>query len=158
MFSRTEKLSLIFGWIALGLGIAGGLLLRHGVFDRVHGRGLCVFRRVTGYYCPGCGLTRACFALANGQILRSFLFHPFLLLCVVTFLLWLFLMTERLIRAHFLPEEKRYLIWKKNLSFYAHLETAAVIFAAVLLLQWLIKILLQLIWHLDWFEMIGKHF
>lgn len=36
----------------------------------------CVFLRVTGLYCPGCGGTRACIALLHGQLLRSLIYHP----------------------------------------------------------------------------------
>ena len=36
----------------------------------------CLFHLATGYYCPGCGGTRAVSALLHGQLLRSFAFHP----------------------------------------------------------------------------------
>ncbi|MDD6037221.1 MAG: DUF2752 domain-containing protein [bacterium] len=36
----------------------------------------CVLHALTGYYCPGCGGTRAVYALLRGQILRSFCYHP----------------------------------------------------------------------------------
>lgn len=41
----------------------------------------CVFRLVTGFYCPGCGGTRAVFALLNGKPILSFLYHPLVLYC-----------------------------------------------------------------------------
>ena len=31
----------------------------------------CVFRLVTGYYCPGCGLTRMLHALVHGDVARA---------------------------------------------------------------------------------------
>ena len=37
----------------------------------------CAFHRLTGFYCPGCGGTRAVKALFHGKIITSFLFHPF---------------------------------------------------------------------------------
>ena len=35
----------------------------------------CLFHLVTGYYCPGCGGTRAIASLLHGQLFRSFLYH-----------------------------------------------------------------------------------
>ena len=39
----------------------------------------CLFHLATGYYCPGCGGTRAITSLLHGQILNSFLYHPVVL-------------------------------------------------------------------------------
>lgn len=36
----------------------------------------CLFHLLTGYYCPGCGGTRAVKYLLQGQILRSIQYHP----------------------------------------------------------------------------------
>lgn len=36
----------------------------------------CAFYELTGFYCPGCGGTRAVMALARGQALTSLRFHP----------------------------------------------------------------------------------
>jgi len=40
----------------------------------------CYFRRLTGWYCPGCGGTRAFFALLRGRVAVSWRMNP-LLLC-----------------------------------------------------------------------------
>jgi hypothetical protein len=37
---------------------------------------LCVFHTATGYYCPGCGGSRAVAALFKGKLLRSLYYHP----------------------------------------------------------------------------------
>lgn len=39
----------------------------------------CLFYRLTGLYCPGCGGTRAWIALVHGRFLRSLLYHPVVL-------------------------------------------------------------------------------
>lgn len=39
----------------------------------------CLFRLLTGFYCPGCGGTRALAAFLHGQWLQSFIFHPIVL-------------------------------------------------------------------------------
>lgn len=36
----------------------------------------CMFREITGLYCPGCGGTRAVKALLKARPLISFLYHP----------------------------------------------------------------------------------
>lgn len=36
----------------------------------------CVLYTFTGYYCPGCGGTRAVYALLHLQLWRSFCYHP----------------------------------------------------------------------------------
>jgi hypothetical protein len=37
---------------------------------------LCSFRRLTGYGCPGCGMTRSFVFLAHGQIAEAFRLNP----------------------------------------------------------------------------------
>jgi len=44
------------------------------------GPGVCVFRRCTGGYCPGCGLTRSARHLTRGQLGAAWSDHPFLVL------------------------------------------------------------------------------
>lgn len=41
----------------------------------------CMFQKLTGLYCPGCGGTRAVKALLRGNILVSALYHPFVIYC-----------------------------------------------------------------------------
>lgn len=36
----------------------------------------CAFRTVTGWACPGCGLTRAAHALLHGDVARAFSLNP----------------------------------------------------------------------------------
>lgn len=37
---------------------------------------LCVFHNVTGYPCPGCGMTRSVVAFAHGLWAQSIFYHP----------------------------------------------------------------------------------
>ncbi len=43
----------------------------------------CVLYSFTGYYCPGCGGTRALSALLKGHIIRSFIDNPVIILTAV---------------------------------------------------------------------------
>ncbi len=36
----------------------------------------CIFNRITGYYCPGCGGTRSVIAFLHGHFIQSFIYHP----------------------------------------------------------------------------------
>ncbi|MGG6462140.1 DUF2752 domain-containing protein [Solilutibacter silvestris] len=36
----------------------------------------CVFRDITGWYCIGCGMTRACYAMLHGHPLHAFAMNP----------------------------------------------------------------------------------
>ena len=36
----------------------------------------CMFRKVTGFDCPGCGMTRGSHALLNGRVADAFQFNP----------------------------------------------------------------------------------
>lgn len=60
------------------LAVAAVLLVDAGGTD--DGPGLCVFRRCTGGYCPGCGLTRSARHLTRGQVGAAWHDHPFLVL------------------------------------------------------------------------------
>lgn len=50
----------------------------------------CVFYKKYHLFCPGCGGTRAVLYLLQGNILKSFFYHPFVLYAVVTFSVFFF--------------------------------------------------------------------
>ena len=43
----------------------------------------CFFHELTGYYCPGCGGSRALMFLLRGDLIHSFIYHPALLYILV---------------------------------------------------------------------------
>lgn len=45
----------------------------------------CVFNKLTGLYCPGCGAGRASYALLHGQFYQAFRYNP-LMIFVLLFL------------------------------------------------------------------------
>lgn len=67
----------ITGWVCIGifgLIIAGIKLWGTSILGFMPH---CALHAMTGYYCPGCGGTRAVYALMHGKILRSIYYHPF---------------------------------------------------------------------------------
>lgn len=86
IMKKDESMDIYFyitGWI--GIAIVSIIV----IIIHIYGTGIlakvpsCSFRRMSGYYCPGCGGTRAAFAFARGQFIRSFKFHPIVLYTMV---------------------------------------------------------------------------
>ena len=50
----------------------------------------CIFHRVTGLYCPGCGITRALFALISGNI-KIAIHNNILIFILAPFLIYYFI-------------------------------------------------------------------
>ena len=85
MSKKEEKSLYILGWMLLGAAAvlaesAKGFPMQMKIFSLP-----CIFWELTGYYCPGCGGTRACAALFRGEIVRSFLCHPVVVYTAVVF-------------------------------------------------------------------------
>lgn len=47
----------------------------------------CLFKDYFGFDCPGCGIQRSCIALLNGDLEKSFILSPSLLLYISLILL-----------------------------------------------------------------------
>ena len=58
--------------LVVGAALLAPTLLRPGA----HGPVLCPLRRVTGVWCPTCGMTRALGWLAHGNLGESLRYHP----------------------------------------------------------------------------------
>lgn len=64
------------GWACIGL-ILIYLCFKYILkFDLVRLMPACTFYTTTGFYCPGCGGTRAVLTLFRGDILKSLFYHP----------------------------------------------------------------------------------
>lgn len=67
-------------WGATGFGLVALFVLAAFWDPRQHpGPRICLFDRLTGVACPGCGLTRAAALLGSGRIAESLAAHPLLL-------------------------------------------------------------------------------
>ena len=88
---NIELISKYFYYVGLGIGILGMMgtaiisYLNISVLDLIP---KCPLYEKTGYYCPGCGGTRAMIAISNGRILESLYYHPFvtyMLICYIVY-------------------------------------------------------------------------
>ncbi|MGI6319958.1 MAG: DUF2752 domain-containing protein [Bacteroidales bacterium] len=53
---------------------------------------ICIFKNLSGYPCPGCGITRGTIALFSGKFLQSFILNPMAIvinIMAITALVWM---------------------------------------------------------------------
>ena len=124
---KTEKRLYILGWFALGVVFVMAAVLNWVHWDFLNLVPPCGFRYITGYYCPGCGGTRAVRALLRGRLVTSFLYHPFVLYCVTIMVVFMITNTIQL-----LTKNK----WKIGLKYrHGYLYGATI----VLIANWIIQ-------------------
>lgn len=72
---KTEDTLYLIGLVSLIIMIIiAWIVKKYSVLDRFSIP--CVFRTFTGYYCPGCGGTRATRYFLQGKWIKSFIYHP----------------------------------------------------------------------------------
>ncbi|MCM1309245.1 MAG: DUF2752 domain-containing protein [Butyrivibrio sp.] len=98
--------------------------------------GFCVFRALTGIYCPGCGGTRAFRLLFRGNIAKSFVYHPLVVYGTLLGAVFYISQTLRLISRGKI----------RGLHITAAYPIAG---GALLLLNWIVKNMLLLIWRIQ---------
>lgn len=110
----------------IGYSVAGYLIMRmfHWSPDKIFPP--CRFYESTGYYCMGCGGTRALIALFQGHFLQSLRYHP--VVEIAAGFLFLFLPSQTL---SILTKDKICGMILKPVYFY--------VIAGIVILQWLIK-------------------
>lgn len=72
----VDRCLYITGWVFFVIAAALCAGIRFGILDLFKNMSHCIFHRMTGLYCPGCGGTRAVTALLRGKILTSLYYHP----------------------------------------------------------------------------------
>lgn len=80
---KTEKRLYVLGLIGIFVIVSYLLFAKYTEFDLLDWIPPCGIRTLTGFYCPGCGGTRAVRALIEGRLITSFFYHPFVLYCAV---------------------------------------------------------------------------
>ena len=87
----------------------------------------CLFLQLTGYYCPGCGGTRAVMSLFQGDFLHSLLYHPVVLYTAIVVGWYVLSHTIELV------SKEKYAIGMRYRDCYLYLAVA------VVLVNWIIK-------------------
>lgn len=126
-----ESLFYKLGKICFVLGGIGITLLLVTDFEIISWYPKCDFLSKTGLYCPGCGGTRAVKCLLKGDLIRSFLYHPFVPYCAIMYIVF---MVYEFLKKHFKCFKKVFPV-----------EIVIYVGVGVLLLQWVIKVILQFI-------------
>ena len=135
---RMFKDSLTDTWFILGIiaGIAG--LVAVAVFviygDRILAGGPgCMFNKVTGLYCPGCGGTRAFYHAVHLHFIKSVLCHPIVMYSLTVY--FIFMINTILVR------------YTRRFGFEGYPVTVTVyIGVGVILGQWVIRNVLIFFW------------
>lgn len=71
-----DKCFFIIGWVCVGLAFLLFVGWNLGLSRVYAAIPPCALHQATGYYCPGCGGTRAFVALCHGKVLTSLYYHP----------------------------------------------------------------------------------
>ena len=127
----TEQIFYKLGQIFLVIGIIVVAVLFITDFKVISELPGCVFFERTGLYCPGCGGTRAVICLIHGDVIRSFMFHPFVVYFAFTYILF---MIYEFCKKHFKLFKKAFPV-----------EILIYIGIGILILQWIVKVILQFV-------------
>lgn len=138
----TNKFFYRFGIFLLLAASVAAVLQNTGVLDLTVLLYPCLFYRISGIYCPGCGGTRAVKALLEGRFFSCFFYHPFVFYCFVMYVLFMGSHTlEKIfirIYAKKSPHKKPFV---RGLNFKVSYVYLGII---IILLQWLVKNLILL--------------
>ena len=117
---QTEQVAYKLGKIFLIISIVGVVLLWITDYRIISWFPPCAFFTRTGLYCPGCGGTRALKSLLRGDFIKAFMYHPFVV--------------YEFCKKHFKTFRKIFPV-----------EIVIDVGVGVLLLQWIVKVILQFV-------------
>lgn len=75
--SDSQKKICLLGWAIVLVLLIVIYIIRYTGFDYNRWTLPCLLLELTGFYCPGCGGTRAIEALLHGEWLKALWYHPF---------------------------------------------------------------------------------
>lgn len=127
---QTDKMLYLLGWAMLAAALIFYLLVTNVSFFR---NMPCLFLKTTGFYCPGCGATRAFFLMLHGRFLSALWFYPAVFYGVLMYLYFMVSNTAELLSRGKTLIGLRY----RNLYLYIAL--------GLILANWLLKNLLLIL-------------
>lgn len=130
------------GWILAAFAAVFYMTVKTGILPLYRYAAPCLFHRMTGFYCPGCGGTRSFFALCRGELLTSFRLYP-LVPCTAVLGGW-FLLSQTVEKI----SGKRIRIGMHFRGIYLWLALAVVVLNCVL------KNFVLAVWHIDLLEIL----
>lgn len=87
---KNKRILIIDTWLVLSIGLAWYFLVHFNVKPTLFSNKDCFWYTRFGYYCPGCGGTRAFESMLYGHFIQSLIYHPFVLyilsLIIITFI------------------------------------------------------------------------
>ena len=135
---NTDKLLYELGLVALGIGVAAVLLYICTGFNVLSIKYPCLFNKITHLCCPGCGGTRALRAFLRGEFIKSLYDYPPFLYGVIVYAVF---MTRCFLYRHFGIRKSRDGAVKIHIY----------IFLALILVQWIVKLVAQIWFDYYWF-------
>ena len=141
IFYKLGKIVLILGLIALPLYYLG-------FFAVLEPYNYCVFKRVVGLYCPGCGGTHAVKELLSGHLLKSLYYHPAVLYFVVFYVVF---MLRMFLQKYGNAQIFGHLPIKSVQVSEKRVERCIFIGIGIIFLQWAVKNAALLVFHYYWF-------
>lgn len=112
--NETQKAIYIAALITAGIGLSVLLFIHFSGIKPWENLPGCTFYHNTGYYCPGCGGTRAVLALLHGHPFISFCYHPFVVYAAI--MMFLFLSTCTAVYLFHCPSS--FMLWLRPIYFY----------------------------------------
>lgn len=77
--TKNKIILLVDIWLILTITLIWYILVSNNIKPTLISNGNCYWLSHFGYYCPGCGGTRAFESLLYGHFIKSLIYHPFVI-------------------------------------------------------------------------------
>lgn len=134
---KTDTVFYIAGWCIVLLAAACLAAMYFFHLPLMNYTKPCFLHAWTGYYCPGCGGTRAVYALFSGRIFLSFRYHPLVLYTVAA-------------GGWFMVSQTAERVSRGRIKIGMHMRECWLWTAlAIVIVNFILKNLLLAVWHVD---------